>query len=298
MGSDFAEKGMPAINTATCTGCGLCVEVCPDHVLALKDGKARAEEGVFLGCIACGHCVAVCPTESVAVAGRGMTADDRIDLPPASQRATVEQLEALLVSRRSIRQFKDEEIDRATIDKILDMTATAPMGIPPSDVGVTVFHGRQRVRAMANDSVAAFERMVRFLNPVMMTLMRPIWGREGSKMIREFVKPLLETLVEDHKQGVDSFTYNAPALLLFHHGPMGGPADCHIAATYASLAAESLGLGSCMLGTTETFNHDKALKAKYKIPPDHKVGLGLVLGYPAVKFSGGVRRRLGSVRFA
>ena len=57
-------------------------------------------------------------------------------------------------------------------------------------------------------------------------------------------------------------------------------------------------IGNLTSFTTEMFNHDKALKAKYKIPPDHKVGLGLVLGYPAVKFSGGVRRRLGSVRFA
>jgi len=53
-----------------------------------------------------------------------------------------------------------------------------------------------------------------------------------------------------------------------------------------------------MLGTTETFNHDKALKAKLGFPPDHKVGLGLVLGYPAVIFHAGVRRRLASVKFA
>ena len=92
--------------------------------------------------------------------------------------------------------------------------------------------------------------------------------------------------------------YNAPAALLFHYGPMGGPGECHIATTYAMLAAESLGLGSCMLGTTEALNQSKPFKSKYGIPPKNKIGLALVLGYPAVTFRRGVRRRLASVAFA
>ncbi len=295
---DFTEKGSPIVNETTCTGCGRCVETCPDRVFALEDGKARAGRGVFLGCIACGHCAAVCPTASIAVEGRGMKADDRIELPPPEQRATAEQFEALLLARRSVRRFADREIDRATIDKILEMTATAPMGIPPSDVGVVVFHGRRKVRELADDACKSFERMTRFFNPVMMTLMRPLWGREGHRMIRDFVRPLLQTLVEDHRRGEDTFTYDAPALFLFHHAAADGPADCDIAATYAMLAAESLGLGGCLLGTTDTFNHDKAMKARLGVSPNRKVGLGLVIGYPAVKFHSAVRRRLGSVSFA
>ena len=298
MSMDFTEKGMPAVNRETCTGCGLCVDTCPEMVMELDEGKARAGKGEFLGCIACGQCVAVCPTESIAVSGRGMTADDRIDLPAHEQFATAEQLEALLVSRRSVRRFKDEEIDRATIDKILEMTATAPMGIPPSDVGVIVFHGRDRVKAMSDDAHASFARMARAFNPVAMTFMRLFVGREQHRLMREFVKPLLETLIEAHNKGLDGFTYNAPAAMIFHGPDSGELADCTIAATYAMLAAESLGLGSCMLGTTATFNHDKTLKAKYGFPADHKVGLGLILGHPTIKFHSAVRRRLGSVSFA
>lgn len=298
MGLDFTEKGVPAVNRETCTGCGLCVDTCPDKVLELDEGKAKAGKGEFLGCIACGHCMAVCPTESIAVTGRGMTADDRIDLPAHEQLATAEQLETLFVSRRSIRRFKDEEIDRATIDKILEMTATAPMGIPPSDVGMIVFHGHERVRALTADACDSFERMARAFNPIALTFMRLFAGREQHRLMRDFVKPLLETIVADHQRGEDTFTYDAPAALIFHGPGSGELADCTIAATYAMLAAESLGLGSCMLGTTEAFNHDKALKAKYGFPADHKVGLGLVIGHPSVKFHSAVRRRLGSVHFA
>ncbi len=137
MGFDLREKGVPTVvDKSSCTGCGQCVKVCPDGVLTLQDGKSKAGEGMFVGCIACGHCVAACPTGSITVAGRGMTPDDVFELPPAFQRATADQLDALLTTRRSIRRFEKREIDRSLIDRILAMISTAPMGIPPSDVGV------------------------------------------------------------------------------------------------------------------------------------------------------------------
>jgi ferredoxin len=298
MGFDLRDKGVPAIDGATCTGCGLCVKACPDGVLTLHDGRPHAGPGEFLGCIACGHCVCVCPTGSITVAGRGMTADDAFELPQALRRATADQLDALLAARRSIRRFENREIDRSLIDRILATTSTAPMGIPPSDVGVVVFHGAERVQAFAADACDAFRRMGWFFSPVMLTLMRPFLGKENYLAMRDFVKPLLRTLVEKRSEGEDWFTYDAPAALLFHHGPMADAADCSIAATYAMLAAESLGLGSCMLGTTVGLNNSKPFKAKYGIPPKNKFGVALVIGYPAENFRRGVRRRLASVKFA
>jgi len=298
MGCDLSERGRPVIDAGTCIGCGACVECCPDEVLALENGKAAAGQGVLMGCIACGHCTAVCPTESIVVTGRGMAPDDAISLPPADRRATADQLEALLLARRSVRKFTKQPIDRGDFDRILAMTATAPMGIPPSDVGVVAFLGHDRVQAFAADACRAFEDMAWFFKPWMLGLMRPLLGKNGHRVLRNFVKPLLETLVQERKQGKDRFAYDAAAAMLFHYGPMGGPADCHVAAAYAMLAAESLGLGSCLLGTTEAFNHAKTLKAQYGIPLENKIGLGLILGHPDVTFRRGVKRRLASVRFA
>ncbi len=297
MSLDLREKGRPSVNISTCIGCGHCIAVCPDEVLLLKNGKAAPGEGVFLGCIACGHCVAACPTKSIAVRGRGMRPDDAIEFS-ASPRATAEQLDALLLGRRSIRNFQKQEIDRALIERILAMTATAPMGIPPSDVGVVVFHGFDKVQQFAADASVAFERAARFFNPLMLGLMRPLMGREGYLVMRDFVKPLLKMLAEKRKVGEDWFTYNAPAALLFHYGPMSGEADCHIAATYAMLAAESLGLGSCMLGTTAALNQAKDFKAKYEVPAKNKFGLAVVLGYATREYHRGVKRRLAAVKFA
>jgi ferredoxin len=298
MGFDLREKGLPTVDSATCIACGQCVKACPDEVLTFEEASVKAGAGLFLGCIACGHCVAVCPTGSITVTGRGMKADDAFELPPKEHRATPEQLDALLAARRSIRRFEKREVDRSIIDRILEMTSTAPMGIPPNDVGVVVFHGAERVQAFAADACNAFQQMAWFFSTPMLTVMRPFLGKEGYLAMRDFIRPLLKTLVAERGKGVDCFTYEAPAALLFHHGPMADVADCSIAATYAMLAAESFGLGSCLLGTTVGLTHAKAFKAKYGIPPKNKVGLGLVLGYPAEKFRKGVRRRLASVKFA
>jgi nitroreductase len=116
--------------------------------------------------------------------------------------------------------------------------------------------------------------------------------------MRDFVKPLLKMLLDERSKGVDCFTYDASVALLFHHGPMADAADASIATTYAMLAAESFGLGSCMLGTTVGLTHAKAFKAKYGIPAKNKIGLALVLGHPAERFRKGVRRRLAAVEFA
>jgi nitroreductase len=242
------------------------------------------------------QCTSSISSENVAINGNDLACD--ILLEAAPRPATADELEALMASRRSIRRFEDRPLSRASLDRILNAAAMAPPGIPPSDVGVVVFHGRDRVQAFAADACIAFQRVARFFNPMLLPLMRPLWGREGYEVMRGFVKPLLELLAEKRSAGEDWFTYNAPAALLFHYGPMARAADCHIAATFAMLAAESLGLGSCLLGTTEALNHVKFFKPKYGIPPTNKTGLGLVLGYPAVTPAQGVARHLASVRFA
>ena len=85
--------------------------------------------------------------------------------------------------------------------------------------------------------------------------------------------------------------------MLFHRGPMGDPADSHIATTYAMLAAQSLGLGSCWIGTSVVLNHHPQLKQKYRIPKDNEVTGMLVIGYPAVGMQRSLRRELASVDY-
>ncbi len=298
MGLDLHEFGRPHVDPVKCTGCGQCAAICPGDVLTMQQGLPVASEGLVLGCIACGHCMAICPTEAIRVSGRGMQADDAVAFSPTMQKATAEQFEALLFGRRSIRKFTDEPVDRATLDKILEMAATAPMGIPPHEASVVVFDSRDKVRQLREIACEAFRRTVKFFNPVTLAVMRPFIGKAQATLMKEFVRPLCRTIAEQHAQGRDVFAYDPPALMIFHYSPEADVADAVIVATYAMLAAESLGLGSCMLGTTVALSHFKDLKAKLGIPEQNKVSVGLALGHPAVEFRRGVRRRLASVIYA
>ena len=177
------------------------------------------------------------------------------------------------------------------------MASTEPMGIPPHEVGVVVFPNRAKVQAFTQEACDEFEKMRRFLNPLVLGVMRPFIGKYKYEAFHDFILPLLKMLPETRQQGRDMFTYDAPAAILFHVGPMGDAADCAIVATYAMLAAESLGLGSCMLGTSVALTNSKATKSHYGIPPENKVGMTLIVGYPAVEFKSGIRRRLASVKW-
>ena len=71
-----------------------------------------------------------------------------------------------------------------------------------------------------------------------------------------------------------------------------------VAATYAMLAAESLGLGSCMIGTPAYFiKYSKDLKQKYNLPRKNQPGIVVIFGYPRIRFRKALRRRLAKVTY-
>jgi nitroreductase len=238
----------------------------------------------------------VCPTGAIQVQGRRFSPADVVDFPPVSQ-PTPEQFDALLLARRSVRRFTPQEVDRTVVERILAMASTAPVGIPPTEVGVLVFHGRERVRALAGEAIPIFAQLASRLSPWVLALMRPFMGKANCELMRDFVRPLYTQIGAEWKTGRDTFTYDAPLALLFHSATVGDAADEHIAATYAMLAAHSFGLGTCLLGTPAGLNSDKHFKAKHGIPPRNKIGLALVAGYPAVGFDRGIRRQWADLRF-
>jgi hypothetical protein len=126
--------------------------------------------------------------------------------------------------------------------------------------------------------------------------MRPFLGRVKTEWFAGFVLPLARMVTEGLRQGRDLVFYDAPALLIFHHSPYADPMDAGIACTYAMLAAESLGLGSTMIGAAPPIlQRHAALSRRLGIPDGNKASLVLILGHPDLTFRKAIRRRFARV---
>lgn len=294
--SRYDEAGRVRVDMLRCTGCELCVKTCPAEVLALEAGTV-VQRDVGFGCIACGHCMMVCPADCIRVTGRDLREDDLGPLPPLAERADAASLAALFRARRSVRRFEQREIAPNLIDEILTMASTAPMGIPPWDVGVASVNGFDAVRELAGEVIAGYRGMTKIMRPGLLRLLRPLLGEARFQRISTFILPLAEMYLKSWDEGRDAVFWGAPTVLLFHHAPYADPPDAVIACTYAMLAAESLGLGSCMIGgAPPILQRNKGLCEKLGIPRENKPVLALILGYSAVPFARGITRRFGHVQ--
>lgn len=287
------------VNPTLCNGCGLCVSACSDFSLTLENGKAVKSNHAFFGCIGCGQCMAVCPTGAIEISGRTISAADLITLPPSDCRANYHQTLSLLQRRRSIRKFKNKTIEKEFIEKILDAARTAPMGLPPSDVHVLILDSKEKTRAFAKDFCSYLENMKWFVSDWFLSTMKPFWGKANDEMFRGFIKPLFKTYSEGMKEGKNFVNYDAPLAMYFYGSPYTDPADPIIAATYAMIAGESLGLGTCMLGAVHPLIQNgkkaKSFREEHGIKFKSREGLFVIFGYPALQFEKGIKRSFADI---
>jgi nitroreductase len=106
-------------------------------------------------------------------------------------------------------------------------------------------------------------------------------------------------IIRKQNEGEDWLLYNAPLAIYFYNSPYADPADAYIAATYSILAAESLGIGSCMIGSINPFllKGGKKIKHKYGIDVESKQGIVVIYGYPKFKYKKCIRRSFRSVHY-
>ena len=96
-----------------------------------------------------------------------------------------------------------------------------------------------------------------------------------------------------------SRTNDAPLAMYFYGSPYADPADPLIAATYAMLAGESLGLGTCMLGGVHPLiqygKSAKKFREKYGIKYPSREGLIVIFGYSKVHYQKTIKRTFANV---
>ena len=301
MGIKTSRADEPAhvyIENDKCTLCGQCVNICGGKPLYISDGKVQVDQSRLFGCIGCGHCMAICPQNCITVEGRCLSPNDMFDLHELESKADYSELTGLMMTRRSVRRYLDKAVEQDKINKILEAASSAPSGYPPSDVQVLVINGRGKVKQFAFDTIDAISGMKWVFSPIMQLLLRPFVSKEIVESFKTFLYPACNFFTASKEKDEDYLLYGAPTAILFYGSPYSDPCDPYIAATYAMLAAESLGLGSCMIGSVGPFlKRSKKLRRKYKITGQVNEALVLICGYPAIKFQRGIKRTFADVKY-
>ena len=257
------------VNTEKCTGCGLCLDVCPGNmvggdVLRLADGHpvmVDQEKFGWQGCWRCQHCLAVCPTGAISVLG--VSADKVSGKPDASIR---EELPKLIKYRRSCRAFKKDDVDSDTIDAILEAVSAVPTGGNNQRLEFSVVCSRDSMRKIHS---AVF----------------------GNGQQTSFFE---SNAKEDFS---DLRIYDAPHLFIAHKAVGerfrdGDLVEVNMATAYFELLANAYGLGTVISTySAELLSKSEEARRILHIPSDHRFMTVVGFGYPQYKYARGIAKQ-------
>jgi nitroreductase len=217
-------------------------------------------------CIRCLHCLTVCPTGAVSIAG--FTPEDCLQLEGTSPAS--DHMETLIRGRRSVRNYLDEAVDPAIIERLLQVSWQAPTGVNARGVLFTVVDDREimnRLRSLVMDRLAELVR---------------------SNALPEHLEFFAGFDTLWREKGIDTLFRGAPHLIITS-APKNCPCptqDCIIALSYFELFANSLGLGTVWNGLAKLAFVElmPELQAKLAIPSGHSFGYAMAFGKPAVEY--------------
>lgn len=297
MGKPFSniceeEKDMSkvTINRDLCEKCGTCVLSCPQTVFIQKDKKSvpgLIHEDL---CVSCGHCVAICPQEAIT----------HRDFPQGSIKAvnqgilpSLEQIFEMVRTRRSIRAFKDKQVDKELIEQIIDGARFAPSA-----------HNRQSVEYIVVQDKDVLDKLLKitadYLAKTANTFRNPLIGRLLSLMAPDKVKDVFDYLddfemVSDAAaKGKDIILHNPSVLLIFHASKRLAFSNVNatLALHNATMVIHALGLGCFYAGyLVPAGQANKKIRDVLSLPKDHQIYGALAIGYPKFEYKKWIERR-------
>lgn len=243
------------INEEKCNGCSLCIKDCPNSNLYLKNNKAHTSNP---GCMECGHCYAICPQNAISIEGYSCKAESVVPMTEIDS----DTLLAAMKSRRSIRRFTSQPVEKEKLRKILEAGRYSPTGANAQNVSYTILGTKQEQAEKI--CVEMF--------------------RKGKEIGSSFISFLKKVEITD-----DFFFKGAPLVIVVSSK---NKVNASLASAYIEIMAESLGLGVLYSGFfAMCAKFSGKLRKLIKLPKGEEVVSCLIIGYPAVKYQRIVPRK-------
>lgn len=258
---DKMSKHTIKINNDLCVGCGACAKDCIGQNIIVHGGKA---EIISEKCITCGHCVAVCPNGAVSISGFEDEIEDIGTISPLNP----DDVYKTIKFRRTIRQFRSDDIPQDIIDKIVDVGRMTHTAANAQGLSITVLR----------DKRAEAEKIAVDL------------FRNGKRLAEPFASTLKRLEIRDN-----FFFFDAPVVLVISSN---SKTNAALAAANMEFFAEASGLGVLYSGFfSMAANMSPKLRKMLCIPNGKKVMTTLILGYPDVKYYRSAPRNKADVKY-
>jgi ferredoxin len=260
------------VNDKLCTRCRQCVNDCPSRIIE-QEGKnipliRPAQEEA---CIQCQHCLAICPAAAISILGR----NPGNSLPlAAAQAPSLEQMARFVRSRRSVRQYKDKNVDPQLIQSLLKTLANVPTGVNRRELSFHVIDDKAVMRQLRE------------------TVLGELAAAAKANRLPEQMAYLQNAIPLYIDKGYDLIFRGAPHALIVS-APPDAPCpreDVALALAYFELLAQSAGLGTVWWGMCKmVFETLPALKPMIGLPPDHWY-YAMLFGIPSIHYARTVQR--------
>jgi len=255
------------VDPTKCNQDGICVAECPGRIIRMdaESGYPVPTDDFAEICLKCGHCVAVCPTGAMSLHWLGP--DDCRTIRKEFE-ATPDQVEQLLCGRRSIRTFKDEQVPRPILEKLLEVACLAPSAKNRQPWHWIVVRDRMEVVRLAGMVVESVRQAIKAAPDQAETLGLP-------------------RIVASWDEGYDRVCRGAPHVIVAHadkEWPF-SVEDCTLAMSHLTLYASGIGLGTCWAGYFyKAVNAYPPLFKALGIPSHHRACGAIMLGYPRFRY--------------
>jgi len=171
----------------------------------------------------------------------------------------------LIKSRRSIRKYKEQTVEKRVIEQVLEAGIWAPSSMNRQPWRFVVAEGKKKIQELSKQAKQDLGNYLETEEG------KAHWGPEAAERFKLRVESEQDTIF-----------YHAPVVIfVIQTLDTGNTFDYGLASQNMMLEAHSLGLGTCAIGLAKPMNRSVEGRRMLGLKESEKIIMAIILGYPA-----------------